>query len=99
MKTATFIKYIEGWRGDARLYELSEPVEYGDCLWDEDAALTATNYVIVSAVVFSMFAGPETFIFPAREDGTAIDMIELRGSMRGNVSHEKVLERAGYTVT
>jgi len=94
---AKFIKNLDGWRGDARLYELSDAIEW-DKPWDyNDPPAKTTNYVIVSAVV-AMFSGAETYIFPSDENGNALDMIELEGSYRGGLSHKVALENAGYEV-
>lgn len=96
MKTATLIKVPDGFSGDARLYKLSEPVEY-DEHWDEDGLQPArkTNYVIVSAAQV-MFSGPETYIFPADEEGEVLNWGELNGSFKGGLDHEEALNRAGY---
>jgi hypothetical protein len=55
------------------------------------------SYVIVSAVD-AMFSGPETYIFPANEDGQIQDYGELEGSYRGGFDHVTALEGAGYAV-
>lgn len=93
--TAELVRSLEGWRGNARLYRVSPPMKYGYDYGDGDDRRGETEYVIVSAVV-AMFSGPETYIFPAREDGSAIDMLELDGSYRGGLDHEAALRRAGY---
>jgi len=98
MKTAKFVRQIEGFRGDARLYCLSESVEYGE--WDkekEERIDKTTSYVVVSAVV-APFPGPETYIFPASEDGGVLNWSELEGSFRGGLDHVKALGRAGFGV-
>jgi hypothetical protein len=95
MKTATYIKNLEGWRGDARLYRLSEPVEYGYSYDDEE--LPTTEFVIVSAICAPFF-GAETYIFPADEEGNAIEMGEMDGSYRGGASHAIALEGAGFSI-
>jgi len=93
MKTARFIKKLEGWRGRAKLYELSEPVEYG---WTEKGE---TKFVAVSAISFAPDTGlPETYIFPCDKDGNVLDWLELEGSFRGGMDHEKALNNAGFTV-
>ena len=94
MKTATFIKKLKGWRGDARLYKLSEPMEYGMIGKDGDYK---TEWVIVSAVIVP-FSGAETYIFPSDEDGNAINYLEINGSYRGGLSHETALQNAGYII-
>lgn len=91
MKIASYIRTVtnQGYRGEARLYLLNEPVF--------DSRGKATKYVIVSAVdAFS--AGIETFIFPADADGRIIDLVELDGSTRGVWDHELVLREAGFTI-
>lgn len=85
MKTATKIKDLEGWRGHASLYEL----------FSSDAG--APEYVVVSATVVP-FTGPETYIFPARADGTVINFAEREGSYRGGLDHATALQNAGYKV-
>ena len=90
MKTAKLIMNIKGWRGDARLYELSEPVEYGE-------GNKKTKFVVVSAA-YVMFSGSETYIFPADKNGNVMDWGELEGSFRGGLDHVVALENAGFTV-
>jgi hypothetical protein len=94
---ATFIRNLDGWRGDARLYKLLEPIEYDKPYGENDPPAKKTSYVIVSAVVV-MFSGSETYIFPADENGESLDMGELGGSYRGGLSHKLALSNAGYEV-
>ena len=96
MKTATEIKRIEGFTSDARLYKLSEPIAY-DFDYDTENYKSSTNFVIVSAA-HVMFTGPETYIFPASEQGEVLSWSELDGSYRGGLDHERALEGAGYAV-
>lgn len=93
-KTATFIKRLKGWAGDAHLYKLSEPMPYSG-LGDEIDP--TTDHVIVSAVV-AMFSGPETYIFPSHPNGTPICYTEQHGSFRGGLDHTKALANAGYEI-
>lgn len=81
---ATERKQLDGMRGDARLYEMSPPLE-------------GHTFVVVSAVI-AMFSGPETYIFPANEKGEIEDWGELEGSQRGTLSHSDVLRELGYEV-
>lgn len=87
-KTAKFLRDIPGFTGDARAYELSEPLE-------------GASFVIVSATV-AMFSGSETYIFPATRESLECNepsgWLELEGSYRGGLSHERALENAGYEV-
>lgn len=96
MKTAKFIRKLEGWRGNAGLYKLSEPVEYL-ANWS-DTETTKTSYVVVSAV-YAHFSGNETFIFPADVNGNVFDWGELPGSYRDGLDPIKALNDAGYQVT
>lgn len=98
MKTAKFVKDCEGFTGSAKLYELSEPIEY-DKPWDEEDTTPAkkTKFVVVSAT-HAMFSGAETYIFPANENGEVTDWGELEGSYRGGLSHAVALEGAGFSV-
>jgi len=108
MKTAKFIKKLEGWHGDARLYRLSEAVHAG--------AIGYTQYVIVSAVdLRTRFDGElehayrvlpflstrealETYIFPADKYGDVLEWSELEGSFRGGLNHEAALKGMGFSL-
>ena len=84
-KTATLVKKLSGtWAGEARLYQLSEPLE-------------TYEFVIVSATVV-IYCGPETYIFGADPDGNIADWGELCGSFQGGLDHERALRNAGYEV-
>ena len=84
--TAKFVRRLDGWKGDARLYQLDPALPDG-----------GHRYVIVSAAIVSL-TGPETYIFPASESGEPIDMLELNGSFRGELDHAQALRNAGYDV-
>jgi hypothetical protein len=84
VKTATFVKNLTGWDGDARLYKCEPPLDGHD-------------HVIVSAVV-ALFSGPETYIFPSNAQGEPKDYGELTGSFRGALDHAEALRGAGYEV-
>ena len=97
MKKAKFIRKLEDFNGDARLYELSPPMEYTryeDCEEKKKKA----KYVIVSAVV-ALYSGPETFIFSATKRGEIRHWSELKGSFRGELDHAQALNNAGYEIT
>ena len=84
MKTATLVKdNIEGFRGHAALYKLSEPLE-------------GYEYVICSTG--TTIFGLETLIFGANKQGDALNWGELYGSKRDTEDHEEVLNAAGYEV-
>lgn len=88
MGTAKFVKMLDGWRGDARLYELSAPVS------NESGG--EFNFVIVSAVV--AYSGPETYIFQASPDGKCVSFAEMQGSFRGELSHAEALAGLGFAI-
>jgi hypothetical protein len=95
IKTATFIRDVSRQnrsRGVARLYQVHPPILVEDWLHTG-----VYDYVVVSATVV-MFSGPETYIFPADEDGTIADFGDLDGSFRGALDHERALTNAGYTL-
>lgn len=92
-KTATEIRRLDGWRGDARLYRLDPPMVEDRSRQGEDSR--THHHVIVSAVV-AYYTGPETYIFPAMSDGSPVDFGELDGSMRGTLDHAEALRNAGY---
>ena len=69
---------------DGRLYKLDPPVP--------------TEFVLVSAIQAAFDTGmPETFIFPADEDGKVTSWGELEGSFQGGQDHEKALRGLGVT--
>lgn len=95
MNTATFVKSLD-WRGDARLYRLSVPVEvdeYGG------HGVKETNFVVVSAVMMAEYGVCETYVFAADEDGKPYNFLELDGSFKGALDHARALNNAGYEVT
>lgn len=96
MKVATELRKLTGFEGNAWLFKLSEPVDY-DYNYNTKQYEKSTNYVVVSAVDV-MFSGPETYIFPANEDGKVINWSELEGSFKGGLDHLKALGNAGYEV-
>lgn len=89
-KTAKFIKQLDGtWTGDARLYKVEPPME--------DYSGNKYDYVIVSAT-YAPFSGPETYIFPANEEGDVLSWEEMEGSFKGEEDHEQALNEAGYAL-
>ena len=97
---ATFVRGLSGFRGDVKLYHVEPSVTYpavnpdsGE--WDDEGG--HTEYVAVSAVNVE-YSGPETYIFPADEQGEILSWCELTGSYRGGLNHALALRRAGYTV-
>ena len=85
---ATFIKQLQGFTGDARLYKLDTPLKTD---FSE-----RVEYVVVSAT--SLYGTPETYIFSSDESGKILDWQELDGSFKGSFDHEKALRNAGYEV-
>lgn len=96
MNYAKELGRLAGWRGDARLYRLSTPIEYTNWTDDEEEFLE-TSFVIVSGVN-AFETGLETYIFPSDKKGKPLNMTELRGSFRGSINHEKALRGAGYEI-
>lgn len=93
MKTAKYIKtMVDDKYRMASLYKLSEPVRF-ETSYDEGGY---TDYVYVSTLDSNHTT--ECYIFPADNHGYVLDWIELDGSMKGVLSHEHVLNAAGYTL-
>jgi hypothetical protein len=93
-KQAVFVKNLKSWKGDAKLYKLLPPLvetEY-------DGKTVETHEFVVVSAVNAMFSGPETYIFPANEDGTVKNYGELEGSFHGELDHAEALRGAGYEV-
>ena len=95
MNAATYVKRIDGWRGDAALYHLNPPTTY--MAYDGDEYRPhETSFVIVSAVV--VYGEPETYIFPADAEGECLSFGELEGSQKGTLQHGDALRDAGYEI-
>lgn len=94
-KTATFIKAIDGFRGEARLYRMTPPLQEED--WDGE--IETHEFVIVSAIMGAFDTmRDETYIFPADSEGNITSWLELDGSFQGEMDHVQALTNAGYTV-
>ena len=99
MKTATLVRKLKNYRGDARLYRLSEPVPYSGLFREDNEAAPTTDHVIVSATVVGYGEGPETYIFPAAAEGDQpVSWLEMDGSFKGGLDHEVALRRLGFEV-
>lgn len=92
------VEELDEWKGDARLYELSPP-------------LNDITHVVISAVDVSKINDPffqsintmtgggtaeETLAFPCKANAKDIDMVELDGSITDGLDHERVLKNLGY---
>jgi len=86
----TFVKDVSGhFQGTAYLYKLSEPIPY-NWNWKEKKYTDETEYVVASGV-HAMFSGPETYIFPADEEGKVLGWGELPGSQQGYIDPERAI--------
>ena len=88
-KSAVAIKNLKEAKGRACLYKLSDP-------------LMGYEYVVVSAAKdardnHDQVVG-ETFIFGSDESGKVKSFLELPGSYRGGLDHQKALNDAGYDI-
>jgi hypothetical protein len=92
--TAKFVKKLEGFQGDARLYEVSPKIPY-DYDYDKEKFLKSAGHIIVSAVDV-MYSGPETYIFPSDKNGKILNWTELNGSFQGSLNHLKAIENMDY---
>lgn len=84
-KTATLVRQLDDFNGDAALYRMTPPHE-------------GHEYVIASAVVLTYEAGCETYLFASSESGEIADWLELDGSLKNTLSHDDALNAAGYEV-
>lgn len=90
MTTATFVRELDNFTGEGRLYRLSEPISYG---YDGEGG--TTSFVAVSATTVSFF-GVETVVFPSDENGEVLSWSKL-GVVRA-WDHERALASAGLEV-
>jgi len=106
--TAKFVRQLDGWHGDARLYHVRPPIRFGRGQAQE------TDHVVVSCIdvvmpagggepgrVYAVEADPnglETFLFAADQRGVVLDWDELPGSFRGRLDAAEALRGAGYEI-
>lgn len=93
MGTATWVKDTSNVRANAALYRFDPPLVSSG--WD-DAPGHDVPYAVVSAA--SPSGDPETYVFEADEAGQIVDWSEMECSQRGTLSHEDVLQDAGYEI-
>lgn len=73
---------------DQRLYHVDPAiVDYDD----------SYSWVVLSAAD-TPDHGIETYIFPSDTVGNIMDWLELEGSQRGTLSHERILTDMGYEI-
>jgi hypothetical protein len=89
-RTATLVRSLEGFAGDARLYRLSACVKYGY------GKVVEADHIVVSAAIVQ-YSGPETYIFAADAEGKILDWTELPGSFKGSLNHARALREAGFS--
>ena len=103
MKAQLIEEGLPEFNGTANLYELDEYVKFDDEHDKEDDGFFF-NHVIVSGVemkeALSEIVSPhlpvmnpiETYVFPANKEGTVLNWLELPGSFKGEINHEKALD-------
>jgi len=92
MRTATKLKDLNSTQV---LWELSEAVEF-DYDYEADEYRRETNFVVTSVPYNPALVGPETYIFPADQEGEILNWGELDGSFKGGMDHSQAIERAGF---
>ena len=97
MITLTYLRTLDGFTGEARLYRVTgdpgELVRYQD--ENDEACVTA--YVIVSATTVA--GTPETYIYPSSNDGQILSWTELAGSFKGALDHDQAIAGAGWALS
>ena len=96
MKAIRVKDVSEKFTGVATLYRVEPPIPYS-MNWDTDEYEEKADYVVASET-YAMFSGPETYPFPADEEGNVLDWGELTGSYRGGLNGDRAIENAGYTI-
>lgn len=75
--------------GVAKHIRLPEPVKVTD--WDDETKLETRDFVVSAANV--MLTGPETYVFPADEDGEVKSWGEVETSRKGTLDWEEIAEK------
>lgn len=73
------------------LWKVTPAVRYTEIGSDEKIE---TSFVVTSATV-AVFSGSETYIFPANASGEILNWMELPGSYRGELDHERAIKNVG----
>ena len=98
MADKTFVKDVsDDFTGTAHLYRLSEPIGY-DWDWEKKEWEGKTEYVVASATTV-FYSGPETYLFPADENGKVLAWGELAGSFQGSLDCEKAINNLVKLIT
>ena len=91
MTSARKIRDLTGFRGEAALYELSEPTTFVDL-----GQTHQTRFVVVSAIECELGDHTEeTMIFPANAEGEIVSWLELHADC-GSLDHAQVIYVAGW---
>ena len=97
MITATEVEKIEAqegqplWSGFVKLYKLSEKITTIPAI--DGAPMTSADHIIISGVGYvSGLPTLETYIFPSDDQGIALDMVQLAGSIDGQIDFDQALE-------
>lgn len=80
-------------RGIKKLYRLSPPLTGEDLIGE-----TYSHKYVIASGANAPYSGPETYVFPANEEGEIMGWSELEGSFRGDIDCDRAIENAGYTV-
>lgn len=99
-RTATYVKTLTGFNGDAQLFRIDPPSEYEESGYDGNGdyfeGIKPLTHVVASAVV-APHSGPEVLLFPATPEGEVITFAEV-GGQRGTLEHDLVLSDMGWEV-
>lgn len=97
MKTATFIKNLEGFTGSAKLYKLSEPLSYNEINTYGGLTELQVNYVVAHRITSK--GETVSFVMPSSATGYLVSWADLKPETTPNdYSFEKLVESTGYTV-
>jgi hypothetical protein len=80
MYAAKFIRDLEGFTGEAKLWQVISPS--GEI-----------HHVVTSATIVPL-SGPETYVFECDENGVVTSWLDLPGSFRGYFGHIRAID--GY---
>lgn len=96
MKKAFKLRKVPGFKGVAFLYRLDPPLPARALPGRLRREQVSNEYVISSAVVVAY--GPETYLFPADEEGRVVSWVELPGSQKGTLDNDAPLIELGYEI-
>ena len=98
MKTAKFIKNLDGFTGDAKLYQLSDPLYYNEINTYGGVTALQVCYIVVHRITSKGVV--VSFVMPANSTGHPVSWADLKPETTpDDSSFNKLVKSVGYSVS